>query len=81
MKKTGLFTVLLALGLTVHAQQSEKYPLGDYQELTDTKPHDAPEVWNKLIESVSFSWASTDVRYRKLDVPQLKKQTLWQAKA
>lgn len=81
MKKTGLLILLLALGATANAQQSEKYPLGAYQELTDTKSHDAPEVWDKQGNSVSFSWASTDVRYRKLDVPQVKKQTLWQAKA
>ncbi len=81
MKKTFLLICSLACTLFTQAQQTEKYPLGTYQELTDTKPHDGEEVWNKLKTTTTFSWASTDVRYRKLDVPQVKKQTLWQGKA
>ena len=53
-------------------RKAEKFPLGDYEELTDTKPHDGVEVWNKMTAPVRFCWGTTDVRYKKLDVPDVK---------
>lgn len=81
MKKAFLLACALTSMLGAQAQQTEKYPLGTYTELTDSKPHDGEDVWNKLAKGTHFSWGTTDVRYRKLDVPQVKKQTLWQGKA
>ena len=77
MRTFALF-VLLVCGLSCFA---EKYPLKEYEELTDTKAHDGPEVWAKMSAPVSLSWGSTDVRYRKLDVPDVKKTTRLQLKA
>ena len=47
MKNTFILCAFLALSSFTVAQQSEKYPLGDYTELTDTKPHDSDEIWDK----------------------------------
>ena len=63
------------------AQQSEKYPLGDYTELTDTKPHDSDEIWDKLSAPTQLSWGTTDIRYPKLSIPDVKKSNRWQTKA
>lgn len=81
MKNVLILSALLLTGPVCFAQQTEKYPLGDYQELTDTKPHDGPEVWNRLTTPVQLSWGTTDVRYPKLSVPDLKKTTRFQTKA
>ncbi|MDH6359177.1 DUF4091 domain-containing protein [Parabacteroides sp. PF5-9] len=82
MRKPFFYCVmLLACICTVTAQQTDKYPLGDYTELTDTKPYDDPEVWNRLSEQTSLSWGSIDVRYPKLSVPQVIKTARWQTKA
>lgn len=80
MKKTLLLCVLMAFGMTALGQ-TEKFPLGNYTELTDTKPHDGPEVWMKQAAPTQLSWGSTDVRYPKLSVPQVTKTTRWQGKA
>ena len=48
MKNALILSALLTLGPVCFAQQTEKYPLGNYEELTDTKPHDGAEVWNKM---------------------------------
>jgi len=53
----------------------------DYTELTDTKPHDAAQVWNKLPATPQISWGSTDIRYKKSDVPVLVKTGSWKTKA
>jgi len=37
MKNTFILCAFLALSSFTVAQQSEKYPLGDYTELTDTR--------------------------------------------
>lgn len=63
------------------AAPAEKYPLGDYAELTDTKPHDGEAVWNGMKKPVELAWGNTDTRYKKLDVPKLEKSTLWKTKA
>ena len=37
MKNALILSALLTLGPVCFAQQTEKYPLGNYEELTDTK--------------------------------------------
>lgn len=81
MKNALILSALLTLGPVCMAQQAEKYPLGDYQELTDTKPHDSDAVWDKLSVPTQLSWGTTDIRYKKLDIPTVTKATRWQAKA
>lgn len=65
------------------AAPAEKYPLGDYAELTDTKPFDGEAVWNGMKKPVELAWGDTDTRYKKLDVPKLdvRAGNLWRAKA
>ncbi len=60
---------------------SDKYPLGAYCEATDTKPHDSDAAWAKLAAPIQLSWATTDTRYRRHDIPQVKRQTVWNGKA
>ena len=72
MKKILFLSALLACGPACFSQQAEKFPLGDYVELTDTKPHDGEEVWSKMTAPVRFCWGTTDVRYKKLNVPDVK---------
>lgn len=81
MKKMLILSVLLACGPACFSQQVEKFPLGDYEELTDTKPHDGVEVWNKMTAPVRFCWGTTDVRYKKLDVPDVKQAGTLRLKA
>lgn len=81
MKNTLILCALLACSSFTMAQQSEKHPLGDYCELTDTKPHDSEEVWNKLATPTLLSWGSTDERYSKLSIPAVNKSSRWQTKA
>lgn len=84
MKNTFLFCALLAFGSACAAQaQNEKYPLGEYAELTDTKPHDGAETWSRMKKPVELAWGDTDTRYKKLDVPKLdvRAGNLWRAKA
>lgn len=54
------------------AKNADIFPLGHYEELTDTKPHDSDAAWAKLVQPTSLSWASIDTRYRRLDIPQVK---------
>lgn len=65
----------------VSAQQAERFPLGEYTELTDTKPHDSDETWDKLSAPTYLSWGSTDIRYPKLSIPDVKKTSRWHGKA
>ena len=81
MKNTFILCAFLALSSFTVAQQSEKYPLGDYTELTDTKPHDSDEIWDKLSAPTQLSWDTTDIRYPKLSIPDVKKSNRWQTKA
>lgn len=81
MKNALILSALLTLGPVCFAQQTEKYPLGNYEELTDTKPHDGAEVWNKMTTPTCLSWGTTDIRYKKLNVPDIKKTTRWKGKA
>ena len=61
----------LSASLWCSAQQpAEQYPLGAYEELTDTKPHDGEAVWNKMQRPTALAWGSVDVRYPKLSIPE-----------
>ena len=87
MKKIRLSVALCAVAmtaLTANAQSSQPadiFPLGHYDELTDTKPHDSDAAWAKLTQPTSLSWASIDTRYRRLDIPQVKTQKAVSLKA
>ena len=77
MRRFFLCVAVVATYLCCYAQQ----PSGTYTELTDTKPHDSEEVWNKQRKSVYLEWGNTDTRYRKLDVPTGTETGTWEAKA
>lgn len=82
MKRTLLICATLALcSMTIDAQRNEKYPLNDYTELTDTKPHDDNTIWDKMDQPTYLSWGTTDLRYAKLNVPNIKISTRWKGKA
>lgn len=84
MKKNGLSILLCSLALSISAQtieQTSTFPLGQYEELTDTKPQDSEAEWAKISAPTQFSWASTDVRYRRNDIPKIKKRVTWSGKA
>lgn len=80
MRNTLLCCLLAGSGLLVSAQQAEKFPLGEYTELTDTKPINQ-QAWDDLKAPVHLSWGSTDVRYSKTNVPALKETRLWKGTA
>ena len=81
MKNSLILCALLTLGPVCYAQQSDYKVTTDYTELTDTKPHDSEAVWNKITTPTQLSWASTDVRYPKLSIPTVTKNSRWQTKA
>ena len=72
MKKCCFYRRCLHAGRPVFLSRQKRFPLGDYVELTDTKPHDGDEVWSKMTAPVRFCWGTTDVRYKKLNVPDVK---------
>lgn len=45
-----------------------------FDELTDSKPVDN-RLWEKQKDGISVSWGSTNVRYSKTNVPQIKVET------
>ncbi|MDR2774376.1 MAG: DUF4091 domain-containing protein [Tannerella sp.] len=53
----------------------------EYEELTDTKPHDGDAVWNKMPSSPQIGWGSVDIRYAKLNIPEIRKNNMWKTKA
>ena len=71
-----LLSICLTCGILCFSQTTD-----DYAELTDTKPHDDENVWNKLPATPQISWGSTDIRYKKLDVPVLSKANSLKTKA
>lgn len=81
MKNALILSALLTWGSVCFAQQTEKFPLGNYEELTDSKPHDSNEVWDKMSAPTYLSWGSTDTRYSKLSIPDIQSSTRWQGKA
>ena len=76
-----MLCALFICGHVLTAQQGERSPLGDYCELTDTKPHDNEAVWQKMTVPAQLSWGSTDIRYPKLSVPKVVQTSRWQTKA
>ena len=81
MRNTFILCALLALGSYSFAQQPERFPLGEYQELADPKPHDSDEAWDQLSVPTRLSWGSTDIRYTKHDIPDVKISDRWRGKA
>lgn len=84
MKKNFFPVLLLAVAMAANAQTETKhspFPLSQYEELTDTKPHSSDAEWARMTTPTQLSWASIDKRYTRLDVPNVKKQTVWTAKA
>lgn len=87
MNKNKLTVALCALAMTAltataqDAKNADIFPLGHYDELTDTKPHDSDAAWAKLAQPTQLSWASIDTRYRRLDIPQVKTQNAVSLKA
>lgn len=77
MKKRPISVVclLVAIGLSVHAQQSR--PTGSYEELNDTKPHDSEAMWKQQVKEAQLSWATSNMRYAKFVIPQTKKSLVW----
>jgi hypothetical protein len=54
----------------------------EYAELTDTKPYDDRAVWDRLPPFPLINGGSTDIRYAKLNVPELSKViSVWKTKA
>lgn len=80
MRSTLLCCLLATSGLFASAQQAEKFPLGEYTELTDTKPIDNV-AWDNLKAPVHLSWGNTDIRYNKTNVPVLKETCQWKGTA
>ena len=76
MKRISILALLLALTAFCFAQQAETF-----EELTDTKPHDGQEVWDKMNAPVQLGWGSVDVRYKKLDVPDVRPSNRMKLKA
>ena len=70
-----------ATGATAQTAQNNPFPLGQYDELTDSKPHDSANAWAGMKKAAMLSWASTDARYAKLNIPNVTQQTTWTAKA
>lgn len=86
MKKLTLTICLAVYALLANAQQVHQYngipqPLHDYDELSDQKPHDSDATWAQMSQPVELSWASTDVRYAKHNVPDVKQQARVRLKA
>lgn len=65
---------LVALSVPASAQLAGTAVFDDYQELTDTKPHDNEVAWGEMEQPTLLSWGSVDVRYAKLDIPALERK-------
>lgn len=79
-----IFAYVLPLGANAQgsvAEANEKHPLGQYAELPDPKPHDSNAKWDAIAAPVMLSWGTTDVRYAKHDVPQVKRTNSWKGAA
>lgn len=60
----------MMLALTAFGQSAPRDVAADYDELVDTKPHDGPEVWDRMSRPAALAWGTTDVRYKKFDLPE-----------
>lgn len=74
MKKI-LSLALLLLPLAGNAQAP------DFKELTDSKPKDAKEIWEKKAIAPQFRWGSIDVHYKKNNIPVEQLSNSWSSKA
>lgn len=75
MKQVVFLIALLFITANGFAQHEMPSALTDYEELVDTKPHDSKETWNnKMSAPVQLSWGSTDIRYNKFNIPDIKKK-------
>ena len=85
MKKFNITILAAALAFSASAAaqtgQPERFPLGQYDELADAQPHDCVDAWASMKKATALSWASTDTRYAKRNVPDLAQQSTWTAKA
>ena len=63
--------LLASWSLFALAQPSQEILPSDYTELIDTKPIHR-EAWERMTQSVALSWGTTDVRYNKWNVPEVK---------
>lgn len=73
MRKSVIFTMMLACTIGAFAGTTDQvWEVQDYEELTDTKPHDGKEVWDAMPVPVAMGWGSVDVRYPKLSIPKVK---------
>jgi hypothetical protein len=77
MKQT--FTTLLCILLSSRTGISQN--AADYDELTDTKPHDNESLWNQIPASPQISWGNVDTRYPKRNIPRLTQTNTWKTKA
>ena len=75
-RRISILSLLLALTTFCFAQQIETF-----EELTDTKPHDGQEVWDKIGAPVQLGWGCVDIRYKKLDVPDVQPSNQLKLKA
>ncbi len=70
IRRLFMMTALAVWAWIGMAQETaSKFPLGAFEELTDTKPRDGKDVWGKMPAAVQLEWGSTDVRYKKWNVP------------
>ncbi len=67
-----ILILFLALYGTGFAQDPRFYR--DFTELTDSKPVDK-QAWEKCTLPVYASWGSTDIRYSKTNVPDIKRES------
>lgn len=75
MKQVVFLIALLFITANGFAQHEMPSVLTDYEELVDTKTHDSKEIWNnKMSAPVQLSWGSTDIRYNKFNIPDIKKK-------
>ncbi len=70
--RKSLILVLLFVSAAVAYAQKDMRQVQDYEELTDTKPHDGPDVWGRMDAPAKLGWGSVGVRYPKQDVPDVR---------
>lgn len=73
----AIFTILLAAASGTACAQTDNaatstFPLAQYDELADPKPHDCNSAWAAMPQHTMTSWASTDLRYAKHKIPMGK---------
>ncbi|KAA6316905.1 hypothetical protein EZS27_032856, partial [termite gut metagenome] len=78
-QKNILLCLLLCSSLFGYAQ-TDKFPLEKYEELTDGKTYDGIDIWSKQAD-IQLSWGSTDTRYAKWNIPPVRKEFNFSAKA